>query len=119
MATQRKRITTVAELIAVQLGVEFVNFREGEINDVDIADKVVVQNHPGRAALLFVNLGTDFAVFRPLAAATTTRGIRLTASGGSVSMNYIDDLIMPTLEWHGVGNIDNTAIFVVEVLIEP
>lgn len=108
---------TVYDLIRSQLGADNLDFQEGEIVDVDIADKVILKGSPGRGAFVVINLGSAAIFLRPGAPAVTTFGIRLGPSGGSLSVNWLDDLILPSLEWHGVSGSNNQAIYVLEVLL--
>lgn len=108
---------SVYDLLASRLGVGDIDVGiNRDASDIDIADKIIARNDPARVALVIINLGTVSVFVTPQIPATTTRGIVLGASGGSVSMNWQDDLVLPALEWHGASNgTDNQSILVVEV----
>ena len=107
---------TVYELIEKELGIS-VDFRFGEGVDVDLVDKIIVRNDPGRVALVIVQLGGGTIFVRPLTVASSSNGIALAASGGALTMNWRDDFILPALEWHGAGSANDQPIFVMEAII--
>lgn len=112
--TDRPR--SVYELIEQKLGVK-VDYRFGETAQIGTSTAVLARNDPGRAALVIVNLSANTITVRPVNPATTTQGIVLAASGGSVSMNWQDDLILPALVWNGISSGANSDVFVVEAII--
>lgn len=64
----------------------------------------LVANDTERVVLGFVNLGPTVIVIAPSALATLTRGILLEPNGGSVTFNVVEDALLPTLAWWGIGN---------------
>ena len=111
------RVTSVYELIGQRFGVT-VDYRFGEVTNVDGSDAIVARNDPGRVGLVMVNLHASQTInVSPVRPATATLGIFLGSSGGSMAMNWQDDLILPALEWHGFASGSNTDIFIVEIII--
>lgn len=109
---------TVYDLIAEKLGVE-VDFRFGEVTQVGAASEIIARLDPGRAALVIVNLhATQTLTVRMREEATATAGIRLNPAGGSMSINWVDDLIMPALDWYGIGSGANTSLYIIEAIIK-
>ena len=109
-------IRTVYDLIDRELGIK-VDYRFGDDTDADQADKIIARNEPGRVSLIIVNLSGNTVYVRPLHAATTAASILLSPTGGSVAMNWRDDLILQALEWHAIASADNSAILVIEAII--
>lgn len=116
MTQQTVAPRTVYDLIEQNLGVN-VEYRFGDATDADTADKIIARNDPGRVALVVVNLSANIAYIRPIRIATSTASIRLAPSGGSIAMNWRDDLILQALEWHAIASVDNSSIFVLEAVI--
>lgn len=108
---------SIYELIEQKLGIT-VDFRFGELETIGATNAVAARNDPGRAALTMINLSVNTIIVRPLKPATTILGIVLSPSGGSVAMNWQDDLIMPALEWNAIATGANSEIFIMEALIK-
>jgi hypothetical protein len=109
-------VNSVYQLIEARLGVN-VAFKLTGTTSVGTADVQLVENNPGRTNLTIVNLSTNTVYLSPMAAASSSSGILLTASGGSLAMNYNDDLVLPTLEWHAIASGSSSNVFVIEASI--
>lgn len=67
------------------------------------ASALALKNDPDAVSLTFVNFG-GFDIFIALAQnAPANSGIRLTANGGSVSLNARDDGTLPSREWYAAS----------------
>ena len=109
-------VNSVYQLIEARLGVN-VAFKLTGTTSVGTADVQLVENNPGRTNLTIVNLSTNTVYLSPMSAASSSSGILLTASGGSLAMNYNDDLVLPTLEWHAIASGSSSNVFVIEASI--
>lgn len=66
---------------------------------------IVVRDGDGeRSVLGFVNLSANTIRVHPIRGATSSRGIILNASGGLVSVNLIEDFMLPSLPWDAVAS---------------
>ena len=109
-------VNSVYQLIEARLGVN-VAFKLTGTTSVGTADVQLVENNPGRTNLTIVNLSSATVYLSPMSAASSASGILLTASGGSLAMNYNDDLVLPTLEWHAIASASSSNVFVIEASI--
>ena len=109
-------VQSVYQLIEARLGIN-VAFKLTGTTSVGTSDVQLVENNPGRTNLTIVNLSGNSVYLSPQSAATTSSGILLTASGGSLAMNYNDDLILPTLEWHALASGSSSNVFIIEASI--
>ena len=109
-------VNSVYQLIEARLGVN-VAFKLTGTTSVGTADVQLVENNPGRTNLTIVNLSSNTVYLSPMSAAPSSSGILLTASGGSLAMNYNDDLVLPTLEWHAIASGSSSNVFVIEASI--
>ena len=109
-------VNSVYQLIEARLGVN-VAFKLTGTTSVGTADVQLVENNPGRTNLTIVNLSSNTVYLSPMSAASSSSGILLTASGGSLAMNYNDDLVLPTLEWHAIASGSSSNVFVFEASI--
>ncbi len=101
---------SIHEVIADELGI-LPRFEENpEAVDVDSTEKIILRANPNRFAVLFVNLGTVAIFLRPQRTATLTSGFQLAAGGGSLFINWREDLVLPALEWHAIASIDNQTL---------
>ena len=109
-------VNSVYQLIEARLGVN-VAFKLTGTTSVGTADVQLVENNPGRTNLTIVNLSSNTVYLSPMSAASSSSGILLTASGGSLAMNYNDHLVLPTLEWHAIASGSSSNVFVIEASI--
>jgi len=109
-------VNSVYQLIEARLGVN-VAFKLTGTTSVGTADVQLVENNPGRTNLTIVNLSSNTVYLAPMSVASSSSGILLTASGGSLAMNYNDDLVLPTLEWHAIASGSSSNVFVIEASI--
>ena len=109
-------VNSVYQLIEARLGVN-VAFKLTGTTSVGTADVQLVENNPGRTNLTIVNLSSNTVYLAPMSVASSSSGILLTASGGSLAMNYNDDLVLPTLEWHAIASGSSSNVFVIDASI--
>ncbi len=76
---------------------------------------VVAANNPDRISLTLVNLGTTVIVVSPTQATTLTHGIRLDPSGGTLTLDLVEDGILPTREWTAVSDLAGGALYALSV----
>ena len=109
-------IRSVYELVEARLGIR-LDFAITNSKTSGTASEVIALNNPGRTNLTIVNLSSNTLYLSPLDAASSTNGILLGAGGGSLTLNYWDDLIQPTLEWHAIASGSSSAVFTIEATI--
>ena len=103
-------------MIEARFGINVV-FKMTGTTSVGTSDVQLVENNPGRTNLTIVNLSTNTIYLSPTQTASSSSGILLTASGGALTMNYNDDLILPTLEWRAIATGSSSNVFVIEATI--
>lgn len=83
----------------------------------------VVQANPDRVGLVVINGGAADVLIWVDNSVSTTKGIRLTANGGSVTMTVHDDFTLPAQEWDGIssgaGNVLSVLEEVSDVILAP
>ena len=109
-------IRSVYELVEARLGIR-LDFALTNSKTIGTASEIIAKNNPGRTNLTIVNLSNNTLYLSPLDTASSTNGILLGAGGGSLTLNYWDDLIQPTLEWHAIASGGSSAVFVIEASI--
>tara|TARA_R110000824_G_scaffold20909_1_gene78419 strand:+ start:135 stop:500 length:366 start_codon:yes stop_codon:yes gene_type:complete len=112
----RENIRSVYELVEARLGIH-LDFAITNAKTIGTSSEVIAKNNPGRTNLTIVNLSSNTLYLSPLDTASTTNGILLGSGGGALALNYWDDLIQPTLEWHAIASGSSSAVFVIEATI--
>jgi len=108
----------VAELLEKQYGVKTTYSINPEVGQVKTTLTKILSYNPKRVSFVLINLGADFITVAPDPLVSTTRGIYLVPNGGTLSMAWMEDFEMPTLEWFGLADTAACAIFVLEVLTQ-
>lgn len=120
MATERTTIPkSVHELIAQKWGVRTTEREDNVTAAVGTASELIARDDPTRLALLVVNLSGNTLFVRPRKPASTTIGIRISPNGGALSSNWEDDFTLPAKDWNAIAGGAASAIYVLEILIEP
>lgn len=110
---------SVYELIAERFGVRARVLENPETQSVGTTSVVVARRNPNRYVALFMNLGTTNLFIRPNRVATTTTGVRISANGGSLVMEWETDLVLPAQEWNAIGDAAGGTLLTVFVEGEP
>ena len=102
-------IRSVYEWVEARLGIH-LDFAVTNSKTIGTTSEVIAKNNPGRTNLTIVNLSSNTLYLSPLDTASSTNRILLGAAGGSLALNYWDDLIQPTLEWHAIAAGSSSAV---------
>jgi hypothetical protein len=79
----------------------------------ELADGVVAARDNERVFLTIINLGTTEVFIAPEKAASLIAGIRLSANGGGVAFNVVQDGPMCALEWHAISSVAAMQLMVI------
>ena len=112
-----ERVRSVYELISNEFGADVAADDPTTNLSIGTADLIIAQNNPRRLALVIINLSANVVYVKPGSPAATTSGIRLAPSGGSVSMDWRNDLHLPSLEWHAIASGAGSAIYITSVVL--
>lgn len=72
----------------------------------------LVNNDPERVHLTIVNLSINTLVVAPFRDVTLTNGIVLAPSGGNITLNVREDLILPSLNWYAIAGGAASNVFI-------
>jgi hypothetical protein len=104
------------DLIEARLGVSTEARSTAVGRTIGTSVEAILRNEPDRLAAIIVNLSTNGVWIAPDRAVSTTRGIRLSAAGGSHAMIWDEDFDLLGWEWFAVSDGAASEIFVLEVL---
>lgn len=76
----------------------------------------VCNNNPDRVGLVVVNLGSFDVFVWTDNSVSTTKGVRLTANGGVMTLNVKDDYTLVAEQWIGIGSGGAALLGVLEVV---
>ena len=106
------------EFISERFGIQTRGNINPVVSQVGTAAVVVARANPARYALVMVNLSANVMFALPGSIPVSTRGIRLDANGGALSVAPEDDFILPALEWQVIAGDAASDLLVLEVLAE-
>jgi len=76
---------------------------------------IVVDGNGDRVGLVIVNLSTNILYISLDSGVSSTNGIELAPSGGSVSMDVTRDFTLPSRRWYGLAGGASSSVYVLEV----
>lgn len=92
-------------------------FKENPLtSDVNIAVTRIMPNNPNRLAFVLMNLSGNDIYISPKENVSSTNGIYISPSGGSIVMQWDKDLILPTLSWYATAGADSSSIYILEIV---
>lgn len=107
----------LADLIEREYGsIETEHRLDAEGSTVGTTAVVIAKNSPRRLALTIINLAATAVYVKPHPTVSATSGIRLAPSGGSMSLNWRDDLHLVGYEWSAIGDAAGSNVLVMELL---
>ena len=111
------RVRSVYDLISREFAAD-VRLEEPSDNlSIGTNSLEITKNDPKRLSLVVINLSSNVVYIRPNKPATTSIGIRLAASGGSISMDWKSDLLLPSLSWHAIASGSSSVIYLTAVVL--
>lgn len=105
---------SLAKLLRDQFGVRTRAVENALVSSVGTTATKVAGNNPRRLALTIVNLSTNAMYVSLTSDVASTRGIRLSAGGGSVTLTWNEDFQTVGWEWWAVAAGVSSAIYVLE-----
>lgn len=110
-------VKSVYDLIARQYGAK-VAIEDPTTNlSIGTSDLIILQNNPRRLSFVIINLSANVIYVRPRNVSSATTGIRLAPTGGSLAVNWSEDLHLPALEWHALASGATSAIYITSVVL--
>ena len=106
------------EMIDALFGIRTHHYINRERATAMIATTLLVPSDPKRLCLTIFNLSAGTIYILPRNSVSVTEGVRLAASGGSVSLVWDRDFELVAMPWYCMGTADNLALTVLEVVAE-
>lgn len=110
-----KRSATMDQLLTNEYGLRTHPSNESGPQTVGNLVVKLLSNNPNRVGLTFINLGAQNAYLYLNGQVSSTNGIFLAANGGSIALNWRDDMTLITNEWDAIAPGGNTTIQVLSV----
>lgn len=105
------------DLIDERFGIKTSSRVNPLLTELGVAVTRILPGNPRRLAFLFINMGANISYIAPEGNVSATRGILLTAGGGSYAAVYTEDFELVTKEWYGLSAGANNAVYCVEVVM--
>ena len=110
---------TIRDLLLARLGAPTTPFTNRAGSSVGTTAALVLRNDPSRIAFLFVNLSLNTIFLTPVGVPSSTNGIALAASGGSVMVLWEEDGEMTAWEWRAVATAAASTFLALEAILAP
>lgn len=111
-------MANINDLISREFGADVRVDDNPLTTDIDTTAKEIWRQDPNRIGLLFVNLSANDVFFNIRPDVSTTNGIQLVGSGDSLVLSWKEDLILPSLSWYALSDVNNSTILSWGVLLQ-
>lgn len=108
----------VVDLIEDELGVNVGINENPELTQIGTSAAILFRQNPNRVAAVVVNLSNNVLFVSPGGGVSTSKGIRLGANGGSMSLSWRDDFTLPAKEWTIISDVGTNNLYSLEVLTQ-
>lgn len=112
-----KPITSIQDMLSERYGVRVTSNEAPAGTTVGVAVGLVLPNNPRRLAFVLVNMSANAIYVSPDADCAATHGIVLVPNGGTLALNYREDLILPSLNWYAIAAGAGSALYWLEAVI--
>jgi hypothetical protein len=86
------------------------------LNNAMVAVNLIAPADPRRVGLTIFNLSANIVYLSPQTDVSATKGIRLAASGGSISLIWDRDFELCSTAWYCMASADTSAVYVLETI---
>lgn len=107
---------TLEDIIAIKYGIKTQVYETPLVDEVMIAITQVMRPNPNRVGLLFINISANNIFIAPDNDVAAAHGILLVANGGTFSIDWQKDFILPSLGWYGTAGADNSDFYSLEIV---
>jgi len=109
-------MAALADLVASRFGLRTQTHVNRSASSVGTSVAEVLRQDGARLAATLVNLGAAAIYVLPDEEVSSSRGIRLGPSGGSVALTWETDFELVGYAWHAVADAAATALLTIEVV---
>lgn len=106
---------TTLEVISKLYGINTFDLENPIVSIIGTTPVQVLPANPGRLSLFFQNLSVNAIYVSTSPQVSSSNGILVSASGGSISFDFRDDLILPTRQLWAVASGVSSNIYVSEI----
>ena len=110
--------TPLQRLIDKEIGVSTDPVFNPLVTQIETTTTRFLSNDQNRVAFLYVNLGANQTFIYPSPAVSSSLGIRISPNGGSVFMDYKEDLHLVGMDWHGAADSAAAVCLVIALVVD-
>jgi hypothetical protein len=110
------RTRTLAQLLLNEYGVRTNPGPETAVLSVGVNSQKLVSNNPNRVGISFINNSVNTIWISNTNLLVANQGIFIGGNGGTVTLNWRDDMTLVSSDWYGVAAVAASALQVFEVV---
>ena len=105
---------TLADLVKERLGIPTYRNDNPVVSSVGVTATLIARRNPNRIWLTIVNLSANVLYVGPFSDVSTTKGYYLSANGGTLTVDYINDMELSGDDWYAIATGAASPILIVE-----
>lgn len=113
---EARKSLALNEMISSLFGIKTTFNINPLISNAMIAVNQMLSGNPRRVGFTMFNLSTNTIYISPQNDVSASKGIRLAASGGSVSLVWDRDFELCSMPWYCMASADTSAIYLIEII---
>lgn len=112
------RPSNAADLTFARIGARGTVYSNRAASAATSTAAIIARQTPARVNLLLVNLSAFDIYVGPFPDVSATKGLLLSPAGGSLSLEYLTDLDLVSINWYAITAAASAAMLILETLID-
>lgn len=104
------------DIVQERFGVKTSYNEQPKVTQVETVKTKVLSYNPNRLGLVFVNTGGNNVYLAPSNNVAVGEGILISANGGSISLNILEDFEFASMEFYGISDGAASTCYLVEIV---
>tara|TARA_R110000824_G_scaffold137591_1_gene301760 strand:- start:456 stop:791 length:336 start_codon:yes stop_codon:yes gene_type:complete len=110
---------SIQDLLNEDIGANAAPVEDALLSTIATASGQLLTPNPNRLAFIFVNLSGVDVYLRPHGTVTASNGILLAPLGGSLTVRWRDDFMMPSEDWYALAASGTANFYLVSLILQP
>ena len=110
---------SIQDLLNEDIGANAAPTEDALLSTISTSSQALLAPNPNRLAFIFVNLSGVDMYLRPHGAVAASNGIIISPLGGSLTVRWRDDFMLPSEDWYALAASGTQNFYHVSLILQP